>query len=87
MMLKLSLAIFVLIACFGCSGDDSGNIAVANKAAQAAPKKPSDLPQNMPPEAKAAATAAMGQAQAQQQMNSDPARVHAMQMMQQQKGH
>ena len=78
------IAIAALIV--GCSTQDNGNVEVSQKAAQAAPTKVSELPADMPPEAKASAAAAMGQAQAIQARNNDPARARAMQEMQRQKG-
>ncbi len=87
-MKSLALLSLTALLCVGCSGSgDPGNVDVAQKASAAAPKAVADLPQNMPPEARTGAAAGIGQADAQKKMNSDPARLHAMQMMQQQKGH
>ncbi len=84
---RLALACLVTCVCIGCSGEpEPVDTPQARKAAQAAPKSTSELPASMPPEAKAGAAAAMGQAKVIQDQNSDPARVHAMQMMRQQHG-
>jgi hypothetical protein len=65
----------------GCSGSGSGDIGTAHQASMAAPKSADQLPATMPKEAKASAASAMGQAQAEQQRNSDPARLKALKMM------
>ncbi len=86
MITRLLIGIGLAIACAGCSSEDNGNVVEGAKSAAAAPKSASDLKKDMPPEARAAAAASMGSAQAQTQMNSDPARVHAMEMMKKQRG-
>jgi hypothetical protein len=80
----LLIGAFALV-CVGCSGDETVDTPVARKAAAAGIKPAAQLPATMPAEARASAAAAMGQAKAQQDMNNDPARVHAMEMMR--KGH
>jgi hypothetical protein len=77
----------VVGACVGCTNSDPGDVATAQKASARAPKSAADLPSSMPKEAQASATAAMGQAQAVQSQGSDPVRLHALEMMRQQKHH
>ncbi len=88
MMIRNLLFVAVaLVATAGCSSsEDPGDVAGASKAIAAGPKSVDQLPADMPPQAKAAASAAMGQAAAQQQMAADPARVRAMEEMKKQHG-
>ncbi|MDR3692907.1 MAG: hypothetical protein P4L46_26240 [Fimbriimonas sp.] len=79
----LILLLVAAVGCVGCS-QDKGDVDTARKAALAAPKSAADLPASMPKDARASAAAAMGQAQAAQQANNDPARVHALEMMRKQ---
>jgi len=52
----------------GCSGGaDRGDVAAAERAAAAAPKSAADLPQEMPPQARRQADAAIQQSQAMKQ--------------------
>lgn len=79
-----SISVFVMAVvglCAGCSAPDSGDVATAHKASVAAPKSVEQLPKSMPAEARAAAAGAMGQAQAEERRNSDPARLKALRMM------
>lgn len=84
---KLLLGGFVVLVCIGCDTTNSSDPLAAKKAADAAPKSAADLPSTMPPEAKASAIAAIGQAKAQEQQNGSEARVKAFKMMQQQGSH
>jgi len=87
MMKSAWFAAFAVAFCVGCnSGDTSSDPVAGKKSADAAPKSAADLPVDMPDVAKKSAAGAIGQAQAQQQMNGDAARVKAMKMMQQQRG-
>ena len=89
MIKKLLLIVVVAsgVVLAGCKGDSEGtDPAVAAKASAAAPKSAAQLPADMPDQAKASATAAMGQAAAAQAQASDPARLHAMEEMKKQ-GH
>lgn len=85
MMRKLlisTLAIGGILA--GCSGGgDPGDVETAKKAAEAAPKSVDQLPADMPPEARRAAEAAMGQkaAMSEQMSKENEARKRAMQGM------
>jgi len=88
-MMKTRIALLGLVAVciFGCSSAaDTGDKPEGRQAAAKTPKSASQLPENMPPEAKASAAAAIGQAQAASEQNGNAARIHAMQMMNQQKG-
>ena len=84
---KFGLVVLVATVCAGCNSDTSSDPSAAKMAADAAPKSASELPSNMPPEARAAAVAGIGQAEAQKKMNEDPARLHALEMMKKQAGH
>jgi len=70
----------------GCGSGSSSDPVAAQRAATAAPTSAAALPGDMPPEARASAAAAIGQAEEQKRMNSDPARLHAMEMMKKQHG-
>lgn len=74
----------LVVSSAGCTGSDEGDVDTAAKAAAAAPKSVDQLPADMPPEARAAASSAMGSAQAAQEQANDPARVRAMQEMRKQ---
>lgn len=77
-----ALAVFVVA---GCNGDDgNGDVEKAQAAAAKAPKSADQLPKDMPPQARAAATNAINQANAATKMGNDPGRVRAMQEMQKQ---
>ena len=87
MVQKIILVSTVMLICIGCnSSSETGDNPEGRRAADAAPKSAAQLPAEMPPEAKASAKAAIGQASAMERQNNDAARVHALQMMQQQKG-
>jgi len=59
-MRNLLLLVPIALLTAGCSGgEDNGNVASAEKAAAAMPKKAEDLPKDMPPEARRAAEGAM----------------------------
>jgi len=82
----LFVAAATCLAVAGCTSQDEGDVEGAQKAAAAAPKSVDQLPADMPPEARAAAASAMGQAAAAEQQANDPARVRAMQEMRRQSG-
>lgn len=84
--LHLFIAVAVGLALVGCSSNEEGDVASATEAAAAAPKSVEQLPADMPPQARAAAASAMGQAEAARQQANDPARVRAMQEMRRQSG-
>ncbi len=85
-MMRWALAGLCLAMLAGCGEAPSSDPVVAKKSAQSAPKNASELPANMPPEARASAAAAIGQAKAQQNMNNDSARMKAFEMMKKQNG-
>lgn len=81
-IIVISIAIGGVLA--GCSGGgDPGDVDAAKKAADAAPKSVDQLPADMPPEARRAAEAAMGQksAMSEQMAKENEARKRAMQGM------
>lgn len=65
-MMKASIIGFIAIGAtlLGCSGGSAGDVEAANKASAQAPKSVDQLPEEMSPEAKRMAGAAMGQQQA-----------------------
>jgi len=72
MMIRIAFVTLVAAALIGCDNSGSaGDVKSAEAAAKAAPRSVEQLPQDMPPEARRAAEAAMGQSQAAQaQMNA-----------------
>lgn len=79
-ILVVSLAIGGVLA--GCSGTgDAGDVELAKKASESAPKSVDQLPADMPPEARRAAEAAMGQksAMSEQMAKENEARKRAIQ--------
>jgi hypothetical protein len=84
--MRWALAGIGLVILAGCGEAPSADPVIGKKTAEAAPKSAKELPASMPPEARASAAAAIGQAKAQQDMNNDPARAKALQMMKQQHG-
>jgi PBP1b-binding outer membrane lipoprotein LpoB len=83
-LLALTVAAGTLLMA-GCEGPgETGDVESAKKAAAQAPKSADQLPADMPPQARAAAQSAMGQAAAAEQAGNDPGRVRAMQEMQKQ---
>lgn len=87
MMRNLILILTIGVFAVGCK-PDNGDVDVAVRAAQAAPKSVDQLPADMPPEARASAAGAIAQGQAQGQINAKEAaaRTHAMEMMRKQGG-
>ena len=83
-MKRLALLLVPCLMAVGCTGSDPGDVQQAQKAAATVPKSTEQLPSEMPPAAKSAAAAAMGQAQQMQSQASDPARVRAMEEMKKQ---
>ncbi|RYG38014.1 hypothetical protein EON81_04850 [bacterium] len=82
--LALPLAMVIGTALFGCAPpEDTGDPSVARKATESAPKSVDQLPENMPPQARSSAAAAMGQsaAMAQQMEAQNRARMLAEQKM------
>lgn len=60
-LIAIGCAALLLVGC----GSDAGDVEAASKAAKAAPTSVDQLPDNMPPEARRSAAAAMAQGQAQ----------------------